>query len=201
MRHLSLGVVIACGSVVLSEVEAQPPQYKPFEFQVGAQFPLSSVRHGGVVPVTQATGLTLGALIYSYLDDPIGFRIRADMAVNSITARTADASSTKGQLEFSVGVDVSPRFSRFAVKVVEARFYAGTAFRLIDRADDVCIVSGQFWCDDPVLIGSRADLIGRAGWFIRRKGKASVLRLDVGYQYGRFSYVHHELLIRVGLGS
>jgi hypothetical protein len=175
---------------------------KPFEFQIGAHVPLSSVRYTGEDVVARSPAVSLGVLLYSDLEYPVGFRLRADIAFSKVTSEVAALGRSTRQSEYALGIDASPRFSRVAVRGAEARFYAGTALRLVYiRSADCTVISasGGPWCSDTRLLGSAIDVVGRAGWFIRRERKASMVRLDVAYQYGRSATLQHELLIRVGL--
>ena len=46
------------------------------------------------------------------------------------------------------------------------------------------------------------QLVGRAGFFVRRAVKPALLRLDVSYQAGTIAgALQHDIVVRIGFGS
>jgi hypothetical protein len=154
--------------------------------------------------VQRSPGVSIGLLVYSYLENPVGFRVRADFAVGQMQTSTPGYQHTEMLKDLSVGLDAAPRIARISVKDFEARFYVGVALRaIIDGADDVTLAAQSGVVDPRDLpSGNTVGVVGRAGWFIRRPSRGAPLSIDLGYQIGDVGgFVQHDLQFRIGMGS
>ena len=178
----------------------------PVELQLGVQIPTGPLYRDQFTYVRRSTGASMGLMMYSYPQNPLSFRMRGDAALHYLETTEASFADSDVIMEFSIGVDAIPEITRISVRDLEARFYAGFGLRLmVGPGDDVVVLDGSGGPGSTSTwryAGDGFGVVGRAGWYIRRASKASLLRLDVGYQIGEANTViQHEIVIRVGIGG
>jgi hypothetical protein len=196
-------LALLCALSVATNARAQV-QYGAFELQMGVYVPTTPMLREQSAHVQRSPGGSIGLLVYSYLENPVGFRVRSDFAFGKMQTSSSGFQHTEMLKDLSVGLDAVPRFARIGVKGLEARLYVGAGLRvIIDGADDVTIVEGTGVFNALDLpSGNTVGLVGRAGWFIRRPTRGVLLSLDLAYQIGDVSgFVQHDLQFRIGLGS